>query len=410
MSQALLLKPDSKFVEDIVKSGGGDLKKCYQCATCSVVCELSTETAPFPRKEMIWAQWGLRDRLITDPDIWRCHQCNDCSIRCPRGARPGDVLAAVRQKSIEHHAFPNFLARAVNQVKFYPLLLVMVPALLLTLALVLRGPVEAILPFEEHGDAFYAGFFPHWLLIGFYSSFTTISFLGLLVGLARFWRGMAASDKEQGREPVLGVIPSVIRIVTSTLVHDRFAKCTDKAGRRLSHLMAFYGFNVLFIVTVWATIDIYLMPLLGVDSLYPFDLVHPMKILGNVGGVLLIAGAILALRDRLADSSESGFSTSFDWTFVWLLLLVGITGFATEVFRFIVDPAQRTALEYAAYTFYFVHLVMVFSLLVYLPYSKFAHIFYRTVALVYAEHTGRTQEAGRAELEAAPQPKMISSS
>ena len=50
MSQALLLKPDRKFVEDIVKSGGGDLKKCYQCATCSVVCELSTETAPFPNR------------------------------------------------------------------------------------------------------------------------------------------------------------------------------------------------------------------------------------------------------------------------------------------------------------------------------------------------------------------------
>ena len=217
MSQALLLKPDRKFVDDIVQSGGGDLKKCYQCATCSVVCDLSTETAPFPRKEMIWAQWGLKDRLLNDPDIWRCHQCNDCSLRCPRGARPGDVMAALRQKSVEQHAFPTFLARSVNQMKFYPLLLVIVPAVLLTLALVLKGPIESILPFEEHGDAFYAGFFPHWLLIAFYSSFTTLSFLGLLVGLASFWRAMAAADKEQGRAPTLGVISSVLRIIASGL-------------------------------------------------------------------------------------------------------------------------------------------------------------------------------------------------
>ncbi|UCG86650.1 MAG: quinone-interacting membrane-bound oxidoreductase complex subunit QmoC [Gemmatimonadota bacterium] len=400
MSQALLLHPDRSFAEELIACGGGDLKKCYQCATCSVVCELSNVGAPFPRKEMIWAQWGLKNRLVSDPDVWLCHQCNDCSTRCPRGARPGDVLAAVRQKSVEHHAVPNALARSVNQVKFYPLLLLLVPGVLLAAALVLRGTLERILPLgEPHESAFYADFFPHWLLIGFFSTFTALSFVGLVFGLVRFWRGMAAADRMDGKEPTIGVGASVVRTVKSVLLHDRFAKCTDRVSRRSSHLMAFYGFMALFVVTVWATIDLYLLPMLGVESLYPFNLLHPMKIVANIGGILLVMGCVKAIVDR-SKSRESGGSSSFDWTFVWLLLLVGITGFVTEAFRFAVDPVQRTALEYAAYSIYFVHLILVFGLLVYLPYSKFAHIFYRTVAMIYAEHSGRTQGGERVELPA----------
>ena len=97
---------------------------------------------------MVWAQWGLKDRLVSDPDVWLCHQCNDCSLRCPRGARPGDVLAAVRQKTIEHYAFPSVMGRLVNSARAIPIMLVLIPAILIAAALLVRGPIEAA--FELH--------------------------------------------------------------------------------------------------------------------------------------------------------------------------------------------------------------------------------------------------------------------
>ena len=118
-----VIAPDLNFVNDVIKAGGDSLKKCFQCATCTVVCNVTPEDKPFPRKEMVQAQWGLKDDLFRNPDIWLCHQCNDCTAHCPRGAKPGEVLGAVRQMSIVKHSKPSFLAKlAGSKAGLIPLL------------------------------------------------------------------------------------------------------------------------------------------------------------------------------------------------------------------------------------------------------------------------------------------------
>jgi len=394
-SQVTLVRPDRAFVDELIATGGGDLKKCMQCANCTVVCELTSGPLPFPRKEMAWAQWGLKDRLLADPDVWLCHQCNDCSKRCPRGARPGDVLAAVRRAAVQHYAWPHFLSRWVNRVGLLPATL-LIPVVLMALALVAKAPLQAALGFEPD-PAFYAAFFPHWLLIGFFGLFTTLAAVAALVGIVRFWRAMRAADEATGvYGPSLGIVPSTLQVLRSILTHDRFGLCETEHRRRLAHLTAFYGFLALLVVTTWAVMDLYVNPaLFGIPSSYPFGLLHPMKILANVGGVLLVFGAIKAMADRRDHLPGAPSGTSFDWIFVSVLLGVGVTGFAVEIFRFTVDPVTEESLRTLAWSIYFVHLVLVFQLLVYLPYSKFAHVLYRTVAMVYAEHTGRYRPARR---------------
>lgn len=409
MTETYTLKPDREFLHRILDEGGDDLKKCFQCATCSTVCELSSGGVPFPRKEMIWAQWGLKDRLVADPDIWLCHQCNDCSTRCPRGARPGDVLAAVRQETVEHYAVPQLLGRCANRVKTLPLML-LAPAVLLMAALLVRDPIwglaGGLLQFFHH-EGFYSDLYPHWLLIGFYTLFWSLAMLGALVGVVRFWQAMKAADEASGETaPKLGFVPSIVNVLKVLLSHSKFSECGAQASRRLAHLGAFYGFTALFLVSVWAVIALYMInpfiPGHERDLIYPFALWNPWKLLANFGAAALIAGCVVAIANRLSGTKEAGASTSFDWIFVWLLLAVGATGLATEMLRFVADRGlygaahtEWSGLDWVAYTVYFVHLVLVFDLLVYMPYSKFAHIVYRTAALVYAERSGRSQRGHR---------------
>ena len=117
MAEKYLIKPDAGFIKEVIGMGGDSLKKCYQCATCSVACPISPDNKPFPRKEMIAASWGLKDRLVGNHDIWLCHQCGDCSTLCPRDAKPGDVLGAIRSYAIGEYATPKFLAKLVNDPK-----------------------------------------------------------------------------------------------------------------------------------------------------------------------------------------------------------------------------------------------------------------------------------------------------
>ena len=70
MAKEFVAEPDLQFTKDLIAAGGTDLKKCYQCATCSVACRIAPDNNPYPRKEMIWSQWGLRDKLMNDQDIW----------------------------------------------------------------------------------------------------------------------------------------------------------------------------------------------------------------------------------------------------------------------------------------------------------------------------------------------------
>ncbi len=103
-----------------------------------------------------------------------------------------------------------------------------------------------------------------------------------------------------------------------------------------------------------------------------------MKILANMSALVILGGSLILLWERVRDPIKQTASTYFDWFFLLTLVGVALTGILSEIMRL----AQFALLMYSIY---FVHLVLIFALFLYAPYSKFAHLAYRTVALAGAE-------------------------
>ncbi|GAB6161820.1 quinone-interacting membrane-bound oxidoreductase complex subunit QmoC [Desulfothermus naphthae] len=388
MTMVSRVKPDLEFIKELQEIGGENIKKCFQCATCSVVCPLSPMDKSFPRKEMIWAQWGLKDKLVNDIDMWLCHKCGQCSEMCPRGAKPGELMAALRNMAYRNLTGPSFLGKWMSSIKHLPKLIA-IPAIIYLLIWFITGSICGS-PFPlKDGHVEYSLIFP-----GDYTIDPIFGLAAIFV-IWSFYKGVRKLKEVFDTQPKTFVVgytrPKTIWhalyevIKDEVLTHKKFKDCGEEEDDQLKfkgHLMLFYGFAALFVVTAivafthWAG-KIFSFLHMG----YPMPLYNPVKLLANVGAVLLIIGLINLTKRRLNESTKDA-STYYDWYLLGLIWVVALSGILSEVLRW----ANIAGLAYLAY---YIHLVSVFMLIAYLPWSKLGHLVYRVFALAYARMIGR---------------------
>jgi quinone-modifying oxidoreductase subunit QmoC len=350
---------------------------------------------PYPRKEMIWAQWGLKSKLLADPDIWLCHNCGGCSDLCPRGARPADLMSALRNMAYQTLVRPGGLAlgKWMSSARYLPIL-IGIPAVLFALIWVFMASINF------HGN-FNGSFFPSGPIVFgkiFYGDYTIDPlFIAVTIFvLVSFYRGVSTlitAISPKGSTLMLGQSRPwwqclAQAVADEILPHSKFAECgnePEKVNRKIGHMALMFGFIALAVVTGCIALGHWGGRLPGLHFLYldtPLPWFHPLKLLAYLGMLLLLLGlTLVTLRRKQLDRAKQ-LSNYHDWYLLGVIWAVTVTGACSLIFRML-------DLSVAAYLVYYLHLISVFMLIAYLPWSKLGHLVYRTAAISYVRHMGR---------------------
>jgi hypothetical protein len=145
--------------------------------------------------------------------------------------------------------------------------------------------------------------------------------------------------------------------------------CED-AQQWVGHLLIMWGFVGLFATT-------------SLDALVnrpadPLPFLHPVRLLGNVTGVMFVAGLTLAMARRGLLASARAASIPADWVLLVTLWGTGVSGFVVQWYA---DNGDLPGTTWS----YIVHLVFVGGILASAPWTKFVHAVWRPTWILYRE-------------------------
>jgi heterodisulfide reductase subunit C2 len=94
---------DIDFKNKVAKTPGGEhVKNCFLCGTCTAGCPVSQIDSEYnPRKIMRMVLLGMKDDVLSSPQLWMCTQCHTCVAHCPQDVRLADVIRVLREMAVD---------------------------------------------------------------------------------------------------------------------------------------------------------------------------------------------------------------------------------------------------------------------------------------------------------------------
>lgn len=340
---------------------------CNSCRYCEGLC------AVFPAMIM--------RRDFPDGDLNYlanlCHGCGACFYDC-QFSPPHEfevnvpkVMARARAESYQAYAWPRALSGMFAR---NGLLISIITALSVAIFIFGFAAVNdpAVLYGIHTGPGSFYKLMPHNSMVVLFGAAFGYAIFASIMGARMFWRDIGEPGSTlRAPQSLWQAMKDAGKL---RYLDGGGADCTsDENGvadhRRFYHHCTFYGFMLCFAATSVATLYHYL---LGMVAPYPWY--DAPVVLGTIGGIGLLIGPVGLLKAKWKRDPDMQDEERFgmDVAFLAMLFLTSLTGLALLFLRDTSAMGMLLAL----------HLGVVFSLFITMPYGKFVHGIYRFMALV----------------------------
>lgn len=402
-----------------------NVSACFNCGNCTAICPLSDEEHPFPRTLIRYAQVGLREKILGSDQMWLCSYCNDCSDTCPRDAEPGEFVMATRRWAMGQYEVTG-ISRFLHKTNYGAFLLMGLIFLLSVLLFYLLGTPENVvegrpirlfdlisqLTVEIVGIA----------IGGFVSIVIALSILNMYRLISKEYNSSlpdgiitAYSTRKKDKKlnttyhlifsPFIMVKQAIIVTIKEVFLQYRQLECALPPHQPEYKSQFIRNRWLMHLLVLWGFVGLLVSPILNFifkhDSNQFVELTHPVRLLGIISGIMLMVGVVIAAWSRWKkNSSYASHSIACDWIFLFFLFVVGLTGFLVTISFYI-----QALPSIWSYWFFVFHIISVMDLLLFAPFGKFSHVWYRSIALwihygLLARKTKITKEFKEAKAKA----------
>jgi len=356
------IRANPQLIEELELYGAEDVSKCYHCGNCSATCPFSREPFLFPRKSMRYLQMGLEEKLKGNLDAWLCYYCGECSDECPREAEPGETMMSLRRWLTAQYDFTGISKLFYRSWKA-ELAAILLVAALTGLGFWLYGSSVGSLEVYDGPGAFLPSSSIHkfdWAL-GFLLAGL------LLINCGRMWWFSMGRDSNL-RIPLSAYVRKLLLLPFHFFTQSRYRQCGKKRPWAI-HLVLMLSYTTMLVLIMFF--------LHAMQSGPDIDWrVHVFGYLATAGllvtTVFALVGRILRTETHYKHSHES------DWIFLFMLVYVVSTGFLQHILH-------RAGLNTGANLTYLAHMMGVVPMLgLEVPFSKWAHLAYRPLAMYFS--------------------------